>query len=179
MFTWDRRIGLAGICALLLFSIAVGNLWCATTEPEEKDKDYAAVLELGGAGEWKIGSGAFHPGGSLAVEFTPIKDRLEMEVGVSASPADGGVEVPVDLLFKKPYRVSRQVEFMWGVGPEVVRVTGTDHNGVFLGGEAALDFMFWPFHGDVGLFVEPSYDFVFRNGVEHGAGGSAGILIGL
>jgi hypothetical protein len=41
----------------------------------------------------------------------------------------------------------------------------------------ALDFIFWP-SGRVGLWVEPSYDFVFRDGIYRGIGNTGGVLLG-
>lgn len=101
-----------------------------------------------------------------------------MEFGISALAADGGVEIPIDFLIKRPYRLSRNVEFMFGIGPELTRVSGTDNDGTFWGGEAVLDLMFWT-HGNIGFFIEPSYNFVFKNSVEHSLSTTAGLLIGL
>ena len=91
------------------------------------------------------------------IEWDAIEDWLELEVGASILSVDGGVEVPIDLLVKKPFKLARWAEFMFGVGPEVVQVTGT-HRGTYFGGELALDFMFWPWGRHVGLWVEPEYD---------------------
>src|SRR5438309_7247933 len=40
-------------------------------------------IEIGGAGEWSTPDGASSFGPAVAVEFTPIKDWLEIEAGVS------------------------------------------------------------------------------------------------
>jgi hypothetical protein len=91
--------------------------------------------------------------------------------------AEGGVEMPIDLLVKKPFRLTRGVELMVGLGPEVVRASGTGKDGTFGGIEFALDFMFWPSQ-HIGLWAEPSYDVVFRNGASHGAGSTGGVIFG-
>ena len=49
--------------------------------------------------------------------------------------------------------------------------------GTFFGGEAVADFMFWPSR-HVGLWVEPSYDLVFRDGLSHGVGSTGGVIFG-
>jgi len=49
----------------------------------------------------------------------------------------------VNFLFKKPYRLSRQVEFMVGLGQEVVHLPGRVDGGTFFGTEAVLDFIAW------------------------------------
>jgi hypothetical protein len=56
--------------------------------------------------------------GSCASE-TP----LTLEVGLSTLRADGATEVPIDVLFKKPRQVSRQFEFMIGLGRSWSRAT--------------------------------------------------------
>ena len=48
----------------------------------EKEKEPLAIIELGGAGEWGVSGGSgFGP--SAAVEFEPIKDWLEIEIGTA------------------------------------------------------------------------------------------------
>jgi hypothetical protein len=82
-----------------------------------------------------------------------------------------------DLLFKKPWPVSRTFEFMIGVGPEIAHATGAAQS-TYWGVEAVLDFMFWP-RARVGWYVEPGYEMTFRDGAtHHGLGVSGGLLIG-
>jgi hypothetical protein len=66
------------------------------------------------------------------------------------------------------------IEFMLGIGPEMVHVFG---GSTFFGGEVAFDLMFWP-STRVGLWIEPSYDFIFRDGISHGLGNAGGLLVG-
>ena len=66
---------------------------------------------------------------------------------------------------------------MVGVGPELVQVTGPG-KGTSFGGELALDFMFWPWGGHVGLWVEPEFDLVFRSRATTGLGTTGGVLFG-
>jgi hypothetical protein len=81
------------------------------------DKEPTAIVELGGAGEWDSpASSSFGP--SAAVEFTPIKEWLEIEAGVAPMFNHGRAEWNTDLLFKKPFTLSDKVEFMIGVGPQ-------------------------------------------------------------
>ncbi len=111
------------------------------------------------------------------IEWDAIEDWLELELGASVLTADRGVEVPVDLLVKKPFKLAPWAEFMVGVGPEVVHLTGTG-KGNYFGGELALDFMFWPWGRHVGLWVEPEYDAVFHTRVSSGIGTTGGVLFG-
>ena len=142
-----------------------------------QDVDHAIVLEIGGVGEWDFGEGSRHFGGAFAVEMTPVEHVLELECGMTVLAAEDGLETSIDVLFKKPYRLSPQVEFMIGLGPEVVHLPGREDGGTFFGTEAVLDFMFWP-RKNVGWYLEPSCGLLFRNGTQHGAGITAGLLIG-
>jgi hypothetical protein len=94
------------------------------------------------------------------VEWDAIENWLEFEVSVSVLTADKGVAVPLDLIVKKPFRITRWFEFMVGIGAEIVPVTGAN-KGTYFGGQMALDFMFWPSHR-FGLWVQPSYDLIFQ-----------------
>jgi hypothetical protein len=149
----------------------------AEREAHAESIEHTVIIGVGGAAEVELGDGSIHPGGNLMIEWDAIEDWLELELGASVLRADGGVQVPVDLLFKKPFRLARWSEFMIGIGPELVQLTGAT-KGTYFGGEAALDFMFWPWGRRVGLWVEPEYDFVLRSGVSHGLGTTAGLLLG-
>jgi hypothetical protein len=107
------------------------------------DHDHTFILEFGAAADWEPADGSIHKGGTFALEFTPIEGKLELECGITALAANGGVEVPVDVLFKKPWRLSPQFEFMIGAGPEIVHAFGPNH-ATFWGAQAVLDFMVWP-----------------------------------
>ena len=140
-------------------------------------EDHAVVLELGAVADYERAERAVHGGGTFAFEVTPIENVLELEIGIAAIHADGGVEVPLDLLFKKPWRFSPKFEFMIGAGPELVHSFGPDH-ATFWGVEGVLDFMIWPTR-NIGWYVEPGYEITFRDGAQqHGVGVSAGLLIG-
>ena len=145
---------------------------------EERDADdHAIVWELGLAGDWEAGEATVHKGGTIAFEVTPIENWLELEIGVTAIAAGGGVEMPIDVLAKKPWRLSRQFEFMVGAGPELVHASGPEH-ATFWGLEAVLDFMFWT-RKNVGWYVEPGYEVTFRDNASHqGMGIAIGLLIG-
>jgi hypothetical protein len=147
------------------------------SDTREEAIDHTIILGVGGAGELELGEGSFHPGANIFVEYEAIEKWLELELGASVLSAEGGVDVPIDLLLKKPFRLSRGVEFMVGVGPEIVNIRGTGKGGTFGGIEFALDFMFWPSQR-VGLWLEPSYDIVFRSGTSHGVGSTGGVIFG-
>lgn len=119
-------------------------------------------------------------GGSVSVEVTPIEHWLELESGVTSLFAHHSAEWDVDFLFKKPWTLSKKVEFMAGIGPEWMH---TRQDGIVqnvLAAEGVLDFMFWPSRKRrFGWYVEPAYDYAFGHGHERSVGVTAGLLIAI
>jgi hypothetical protein len=147
---------------------------------QSEDKDPAAIVELGGATSWNVKGGAATFGPDFSVEFTPIENWLEIEAGTTPFITHTSTEWDTDLLFKKPWTISRRAEFMLGVGPEWVhtRENGTVTNSV--AGEIAGDFMFWPTEKHrFGWYLEPAYDYNFGRGHEQSIGMSGGLLIAI
>jgi hypothetical protein len=166
-----RRI--AGL--LILFSVnctqdvfAQSN---ASTEP-------IAIIEVGAAPSRSITDSETTLSPTVAVEFTPIEDWLEIEIGTTPTFSHHSTDSVTDLLFKKPWTLSSKVEFMFGVGPEWIH---TRSGGVItnsIGGEVALDFMFWPgANRRFGWYLEPAYEHDFGRGHENSIGVSGGLLI--
>ena len=157
--------------------VLVPLLFAANARAE--DKEPTAIVELGPAGEWGLpGPSSYGP--SFAVEFTPIKDWLEIEVGAARMFHGGGSEWDTDLLFKKPWTISRKAEFMLGVGPQWVHLRQNEKVTNSFAGEVAGDFMFWPTGKHrFGWFLEPAYDYSFAGGHQQSIGMSAGLLIGI
>jgi len=144
------------------------------------DKEPAAIIELGGAAGWNLKGGGSSFGPTVAVELTPIENWLELEGGVTRLFARHSAEWDTDLLFKKPWTLSHKAELMIGVGPEWIhtRANGATKNSV--GGEAALDFMFWPSGKHrLGWYLEPSYEYNFGRGHEQSLGITGGLLIAI
>lgn len=149
-------------------------------QAQEEGREPAAIFELGGAGGWGVNGGGAAYGPSVAVETTPIENWLELEGGTSEMFSRGQTEWDTDFLFKKPFTLSRTVEFMFGLGPEWQHTASAGRHADTVAGEAALDFMFWPWAGrKFGLYLEPSYDYGFSPGHAQSLGVSAGLLIPL
>jgi len=151
----------------------LATLLLFTEQARAEEKEPAAIVEVGSAGEWSLqGTSSFGP--SAAIEFTPIEHWLEIEAGVSTLFGNGQTEWDTDLLFKKPFTLSDKVEFMVGVGPELMFA----RDATKIAGEAALDFMFWPTPDrKFGWFLEPSYSYSFSPGHEQSLGATVGLLI--
>ena len=145
----------------------------------DKD-DPAVILEVGAAANWNFHGGATTFAPNLAAECTPIENWLELEAGVSPFFTRKSTEWDTDLLFKKPWTLSKKAEFMLGVGPQwsYLRQKGSTTNSI--SGELAGDFMFWPTGKHrFGWFLEPAYDYGFAGGHPQSVGVSAGLLIGI
>jgi hypothetical protein len=144
-------------------------------QPEESEP--SAIVEIGGAGGWGLKGGSAY-GTDLSVETTPIPDWLELEAGTTTLFSRGQIEWDTDFLFKKPFDLSESVEFMFGVGPEWQHTVTRGGTSDTVAGEAALDFMFWPWpERKFGLYLEPGYDYGFGRGHEQSLGISGGLLI--
>ena len=147
---------------------------------EPPDKEPAAILELGGAAGLSLTDGTPSVGPNLAVEVTPIEHWLELEAGVTPLFGRHSTNGTSTFSFKKPWTLSRKVEFMAGVGPEWIRTSASGTRTNSLGAEAALDFMFWPSaKHKFGWYLEPAYDYSFGRGHEQSVGISAGLLIAI
>lgn len=144
------------------------------------DKENKAILEVGGATSWNVSGGATEWAPNLAVEIEPIENWLELELGVSPFYTHASTEWDTDLLFKKPWTLSRKAEFMLGIGPEWIHLRQNGRWADSLAGEVAGDFMFWPTgRHRFGWFLEPAYDYTFAGGHQKSLGMSFGILIGI
>jgi hypothetical protein len=170
---WSMKLRL--LIAILLLPAGTAFAQSAQKEPEP-----AAIIELGGAMSWNVkgGSPAFGP--DFAVEFTPIENWLEIEAGVSPLFTRNSTEWDTDLLVKKPWTLSKKIEFMAGIGPEWVHTKQFGVTTNSEAGEAALDFMFWPSaRHKFGWFIEPAYEYNFGEGHERSIGMSVGLLIAI
>ena len=180
----SHAIMLLGAC-LSLFSCACtqGQTLSKPTTPAHntsEEKDPAAILELGAAMSWDFNGGAATFAPSLAAETTPIENWLEIEAGVTPYFTRKSTEWDTDLLFKKPWSLSRKAEFMLGIGPEWVHRKQQGKSTNSIAGEVAGDFMFWPGEKHrFGWYLEPAYDYSFAGGHPQSIGISAGLLIAI
>lgn len=155
-------------------------LFCGNAFAQSDEKEPVAVVELGGAASQSVTGGGASFGPTVAVEVTPIENWLELEAGVTPLFKRHSTEWDVDLLFKKPWTLSKRAEFMVGIGPEWIHArqySMTTTNSI--GGEVVGDFMYWPSIGKhrFGWYLEPGYDYNFGRGHEQSLGVSGGLLI--
>jgi hypothetical protein len=158
----------AGLCLTLAFG--------APGAVAQDDREHALVLKMGPAGEWPSHDRA-NFGGTFAVEKSIIENWLEIEVGLTMLGTTGQRELSGDIIFKKPFRISPNFEFMIGVGPSISRTLNGEDQSTTVSAAFTLDFMFWP-TPNVGWFVEPTWTVNPRNGQQSFAA-SVGLLIGI
>ncbi|HKW32075.1 MAG TPA: hypothetical protein VJN92_03655 [Candidatus Acidoferrum sp.] len=163
--------------SLVIAALLLAPATTVAQQPDEKES--AGVLELGVAGAWNLkNASGFGP--TVAVEVTPVEHWLELEAGVTPLFSRRSTEWSADLLFKKPWSLSKKIEFMAGAGPEWIhtRESGASTNSV--GAEAVVDFMFWRSRKHrFGWYLEPTYEYKFGSGHEHSVGVNGGILIAI
>src|SRR5579884_902333 len=164
------------VCATSLF-LCFGCVSAA----EKENAEEMAVLEIGAAGSWNLRDWSSSAGPTVAIEITPVEHWLEIEAGVTPTFGGQTTEWGSDLLFKKPWTLSRTVEFMAGIGPEWIHTTEHGATGDSAAGEAVLDFMFWPgrWKHKLGWYVEPDYEYDFGRGHERSIAVSFGLLIAI
>ena len=155
-------------------------LCAGNTFAQSVDKEPAAVVELGGAVDSSVKGGGSSVGATVAVEVTPIENWLELEAGLTPLFTRHSTQWNIDLLFKKPWTLSKKVEFMLGDGPEWVHTTQYSVTTNSVSAEGVLDFMFWPSAKHwFGWYLEPGYEYNFGRGHEQSLGMSGGLLIAI
>jgi hypothetical protein len=154
------------------------TLLIASGGAQAEDAEPTAIAEAGGARQWSLGSGGSSYGPNFGIETTPIPDILELEADVTPFFSRGQTDWDSDFLFKKPFVLSNSLEFMIGVGPEWDHVVSHAETTDTVGGEAALDFMYWPTRERrLGFYLEPTYGYSFGRGHEQSLSVSLGLLI--
>jgi hypothetical protein len=183
VFLSQKKGGLTSMAHATRFIVTAALFFCsgsAFAQSADKEEKEAAVIELGAAASWNFTGGGSSFGPTVAVEVTPIEKWLELEAGVTPLFNRHSTEWGIDLLFKKPWTLSRKVELMVGIGPEWIHTNETGKSPNSVSGEAIIDVMFW--HSKkhrFGWYVEPGYERNFGRGHEQSLGVSGGLLISI
>ena len=155
-------------------------LLCLAGEGWAEEKEPSAIIEMGGAAEWGPRDGGQSFGPAVAIDVTPLKNWLEIEAGVASQFGDGRTDWNTDLVFKKPFTLSPTVEVEVGGGPAWMHATGGGKTANSLGGEAVVEFQFWPWpNRNYGWYLEPSYGYDFGSGHAQSFGLTVGLLIAI
>ncbi len=143
------------------------------------DREPTAVIELGGAAGYSLKGGGASGGPDIALEVGVVPKWLEIEVGVTSLAGRDGTEWDTDFVFKKPFDLTDKLELAIGVGPQWAHTTGAARADAIVA-EGLVELAYWPHpRHDIGLFVEPSYDYSFGRGHEQSIGLTGGLCIGV
>ena len=167
-------------CKTLAGLIAAGLLLPASVQAgeKEKEKEAPAELEIGAAAEWAIPGGGVGVGASVGIEYTLLKDWLEVELEVSPLFGAGRTDWDTEFIFKKPFELSDTLEVMPGIGPAWLYTTSHGQSTSSLGAVALVDVQIWPSpERNFGWFIEPSYTYDFGREHEQSLGVTFGLLI--
>jgi hypothetical protein len=168
------------LLAAFLFLLGTDAFAQQTGKDTTSEKEGIAVAEFGGAASGNLKGGAKSFGYSIAVEATPIENWLEVELGFSPTYSKYTTDKEIDFLIKKPWTLSPKAEFMFGVGLAWDHMKDNAITTNAVGGEIALDFMFWPAAKHrFGWYLEPAYEYGFGNGHEQSLSMSAGLLVSI
>lgn len=141
------------VCSIAYLAIA-GSVQAADKEP-------SFVVELGGVGEWGLQGGNPGYGPHAGLEFTIIEHWLEVEVAFSPLFSKTGVEYESELIFKKPFELSKNVEFLIGAGPEWIHRDNGEVPIDLVVVEATAGFVFALPQPNTGVFIEGAYAYDF------------------
>jgi hypothetical protein len=125
-----------GLAILLLAALIAPGQRAAAAE---KDNDPLWVAMIGVAGEWPT-HGNFQNGPSFSIEFSVIKDWLEVEVGSAKLFRGSNSEFETEVVFRKPFTLSETTEVMIGLGPIWSKAKDESWK---VGTTFVADFMFW------------------------------------
>ena len=110
-----------------------------------------------------------HFGVGAFFEIEAIAGWLEFELSLRVLSAQTGVELPIELLIKKPFHVNHWFHPFLGIGPALVPAFLDEGNSVHGGGAAAVGAHFW-ITSDVALMAEFNYNLIYDNGLVHELG---------
>jgi|ERR1019366_573880 hypothetical protein len=165
--------------AAVLVAPALGALLLLAPVPagadDGEERDHVAVLELGATGVREISERTSHLAPAVGIEFEPIENWLEIELGAATYRSGGATNWELDLPFKKPFRLSSTVELMPGLGPTWAHTTQPGERSSTWGAEAVIDLFFWR-SKRLGWYLAPSYGITFSNGNRKSAALTAGIF---
>ena len=110
-------------------------------------------------------------------EVSAIHGWLEIEFGLRMLSGKDGVEIPLDLVFKKPFHLNSWIHPYVGLGPTVLLTPGSSESAAHIGLATAVGSYFW-LTRHTGLTAELNYNLISDGGAVHEVGGAAGFVLG-
>lgn len=103
-------------------------------------------------------------GGGFFLETSLVEGWMELEVGLGSIyfPEPDEVELPIDLLLKKPFCFGDIVQAYFAVGPTFALVLNGEELGVQVGGAVAIGSYFW-ITSAFGIDVEVDYSLLVQD----------------
>jgi hypothetical protein len=144
----------------------------------EESEGHALVLMLGGAAEKIVSEATSNVGPTASVEFLVIEDLLEIELGTQYLSSSYPHTLGGQILFKKPFEVTHNIELMVGAGPAITHATSGASPINQYGISFALDLMVWT-SKEMGWFISPEYNYGVGASSERSIGLSLGLMFGL
>ncbi len=159
--------------AMLVIALAAGCGRAFGGEAPEAAEHRDLVFEVAPAGELGLGDdGKSRFGPSFALAVTPIEHQLEIEFGLAPLFSQGKAEWEGEIVFKKPFELTKNLELLVGIGPQWSVPSNS------FGAVAKLDLVYWQ-TSRVGWFVEPSYSYALNGQHEQNAALKVGLLFAL
>ena len=159
--------------AMVVIALATGSGRAFGGERPEAAEQRNLIFEVAPAGEWELGGeGKSSFGPSFALAVTPIEHQLEIEFGLTPLFDHGKANWEGEIVFKKPFELSKNLELLVGIGPQWSIPSN------FFGAVAELQLVYWQ-TSRVGWFVEPSYSYALNGQHEQNATLKVGLLFAL
>jgi len=158
--------------AMMVVGLAVASAPAFGQEHAGSEPSHDLVLEIGAVAEAGLGDGKASFGPSFALAVTPIEHQLEIEFGLAPMVNNGSTEWEGEIVFKRPFELSDNVELLVGVGPEWATPSSS------FGAVAKLDLVYWT-TPQYGWFVEQSYSYGFNHDHEQNLTLKVGLLVAL
>ena len=167
------------VTKIALFALALASsIHSWVVSAEESVNEHSLILLVGPAMEKSTFDGSKAYGTSLAFEFTAIEHQLEIEVGTQYLSTSNPKELGIQIIFKKPFELAKDIELGIGLGPAIWRKTSSPSNNLQSGISCVADFMFWTTK-KIGWYLSPSYTHGTSSGAERVIGLSIGLLFSI
>lgn len=133
-----------------------GWAWAGSAYAGDEDPTWA--VEIGGMAEWALQGGFPASGPHVGLEHTVIEHWLEVEAATTSLFSKSGTEIETELIFKKPFELSKGLEFLVGAGPEWIHRNSGDgpKDSFAIETTAGFDYELWPEH-HASVFIEGAY----------------------
>jgi hypothetical protein len=159
----------------LVSTILCTSLLAQSQNQPGKKKESVLILETGVSSDWDFKSNYTSLSPTFGFEFRTLKEKLEVEVGATPYYSNSNYNWQLEMLIKKPYDISPQMEIMFGAGPKWTLSSEGNSASV----DIVTDLMYWPFKKRIGFYFEPGYDYGLKNQHEQSLGISTGLIVGL